>query len=208
MLNSQSNNPRDTQFKTRQILLSLFPPWLPPAFKVNNDFLLMQESANIQLRPSARCRELGAHWTPHNLLLARGLVAQSLCTGHVLGATTNLVLPAKCMGHNAHMPVADGSLQGRACFLLSPSQILKQSFFSAHETKTFFSVLFVRPCHLSISVEVCSQVNDVEVDGGKLGMGQGVLVERCTGAPNNPSQFNAIEPRVRKATSNKGMYFG
>lgn len=29
-----SDNPRDTQERTRLILLSLFPAWLPPAFKV------------------------------------------------------------------------------------------------------------------------------------------------------------------------------
>ena len=34
VLNSQSISPRQTQVKTRQILQSLFPSWLPPAFKV------------------------------------------------------------------------------------------------------------------------------------------------------------------------------
>ena len=29
-----SDNSRDTQERTRLILLSLFPAWLPPAFKV------------------------------------------------------------------------------------------------------------------------------------------------------------------------------
>ncbi len=33
-LNTMSEYPRDTQEQTRRILLSLFPAWLPPAFKV------------------------------------------------------------------------------------------------------------------------------------------------------------------------------
>ena len=33
-LNTMSEYPRDTQEQTRLILLSLFPAWLPPAFKV------------------------------------------------------------------------------------------------------------------------------------------------------------------------------
>ena len=35
-LNAMSEDPRDTQERTRLILLSLFPAWLPPAFKVNS----------------------------------------------------------------------------------------------------------------------------------------------------------------------------
>lgn len=33
-LNAMFDQPRDTQERTRTILLSLFPAWLPPAFKV------------------------------------------------------------------------------------------------------------------------------------------------------------------------------
>ena len=33
-LNGMSDQPRDTQERTRLILQSLFPAWLPPAFKV------------------------------------------------------------------------------------------------------------------------------------------------------------------------------
>ena len=33
-LNGMSNQPRDTQERTRLILQSLFPAWLPPAFEV------------------------------------------------------------------------------------------------------------------------------------------------------------------------------
>ncbi|EIE22959.1 hypothetical protein COCSUDRAFT_15824 [Coccomyxa subellipsoidea C-169] len=86
LLNSKSSNPRDTQVKTRQILLSLFPSWLPPAFKV----MFSKPMPEVSCQLNAWVTMLTCQW-----------------------------------------------LMG--------------------------------PC----------KVNDVELDGGRIGSGQGVLVERC-----------------------------
>ena len=69
-------------------------------------------------------------------------------------------MPPECMGDRADLPVVDGPMQGVQTGNPSAVSVLPAGGLCS--------------CNSLANV----QVNDVEVDGGKVGKGQGVLVER------------------------------
>ncbi len=60
-----SGDPRDTQEQTRSILLSLFPAWLPPAFKVRGRAL----STSMPMPCSHDAERLQTLYTPRTVCL-------------------------------------------------------------------------------------------------------------------------------------------
>ena len=114
-----SDNPRDTQERTRLILLSLFPAWLPPAFKVqiaaHQLSLRMPEAGELMCMLMYRAHTCTQGSTVQSAQCNQQCLAVLTClraAGHILKAIAGAVLPAERLGHHADLSVADGALQG------------------------------------------------------------------------------------------------
>lgn len=145
VLNSSSSNPRDTQIRTRQILLSLFPPWLPPAFKVSclNLHVLPQKITIVVALHESQCwlyvRPFACFVQWSRIYRKATNLRIRYCAGDVLQASTWPVLPAQCVGDHADLSVADGSLQGAASVPQCSQELLTHALLD-HFCNTIYSM--------------------------------------------------------------------
>lgn len=148
-------SPRGTQEATRRILRSLFPPWLPPAFA-----LLFSRPM-----PELSCQVEGLGSGVAALGRRRGRLAGATATSETVSAVVLLRLNDACASpshsHPSTPPLTPHPPTRPPPPFPPPQQL--------NAWATWLTCQWLMgECEL----------NDVEVDGGRLGRAHGVLVKR------------------------------